>query len=72
MNGVIRIEFQIVDQQLRLMVHGPMKNEAEKSLTIQVLAQAIPIVLNYDPSPILKPGAPGLITPQAPAAPKTH
>ena len=67
MNGVVRIEFQIIDEQLRLMVHGPMKDENEKHLTVQVLAQAIPIVLNYQPSIIIKPGQNG--APKVPPPP---
>lgn len=67
MNGIVRIEFQIIDGQLRLMVHGPMANDAEKSVTIQVLAQAIPIVLNYQHSLLIKPnGEPKLTTPPIP------
>jgi hypothetical protein len=71
MNGVIRIEFQIVDGNLKLMVHGPMGNENEKGITIQVLAQAIPIVLNYQPSLLIKPNGNG-IPPKMPQPPQAN
>lgn len=70
MNGVIRIEFQIENEQLKLMVHGPMKDEAEKHLTVQVLAQSIPIVLNYQTSLLIKPNGDQKLS--VPPAPKTH
>ena len=69
MNGVVRIEFQIEGGQLKLMVNAPMENQEQKNLTVQILAQAIPIVCNYQPSILIKPnGAPRVSVPPAPKA----
>ena len=58
-HGVVRIEFQIDNGQMQLMVHGPMDNQDQKNLTIQVLSGAIPIVLNYKPSILINPNGNG-------------
>lgn len=70
MNGTVRIEFQIVDGQLKLMVHAPMASQEEKDLTCQILAQAIPVVINYQSSVLIKPhgnGTPAKLAPIPPA-----
>lgn len=73
MNGIIRIEFQIVDGKLSFMLYGPMKNLQEKCMTAEILARAIPIALNYEEPAIIQTPANGkLIVPPAAPAPKSH
>lgn len=70
MNITVRLEVQIVDGQMKIMVHAPMGNQEEKDLTCQILAQAIPIVIQYQPSILLKPN--GAAKPMLPPVAPTH
>lgn len=66
MNGVIRIEFQIVDGNLKLALGAPLQDQAQRDMTVKILASAIPIAINYHSSPIIKPGENGAVPPIPP------
>lgn len=60
MTGQVRIEFDM--NTGRVSVYGPMENQAQKDLTVKVLAAAMGIVIDYQPSAITKPNG-GIIVP---------
>lgn len=66
MNGVIRIEFQIIDGNLRIALTAPLQDQAQRDLTVKVLANAIPIAINFQPSLLIKPGENGAVPPIPP------
>lgn len=70
MIGQIKIEFNSDTGQI--MLNAPLDTQEQKNLTIKVLAAAIPIVIQYEKSPIIKPTPNGkpLIVP--PPQPKAH
>jgi len=53
MKGQIRIQFDISTGQM--MLDAPLSNQAEKDMTIRLLAAAIPIAVNYQASAIIMP-----------------
>lgn len=55
MNGVIKIEYAIVGGQLQIGLTAPLQDQAQRDLTCKILASAISIAINYQPSPLIKP-----------------
>lgn len=53
MIGTIRVEFDT--DTGRIMIDAPLTNQAQKDLTVKVLAAAIPIVVDYKESVIIDP-----------------
>jgi hypothetical protein len=68
MIGRIQIEFNTETGQI--MLNAPLDNQAQKDMTVKVLAAAIPIAVQYESSPILKPTGNGkpLVLPKTPPA----
>lgn len=63
-SGTIKIEFTIQDGNLRLMLNAPLETLEQRNLTVQILAQAIPIAVNFQPSIIQRPnGSPKIVVP---------